>query len=267
MIAGIGICRRVCFPANVSLEPAVVLNALRAQDSDGLIETYTNPTLRRFLGGGLSVENAVLRVKNLFASSPSTFLAIREYADSEFLGFISLDAHHDGADTEVSYVLRPHAQGRGITTAALRAALDHAFTTLQLKRVVAETQIANEKSIALLTRLSMRAIKDLVRFDAPQRIFAIDAEAFFELERKRIADAIIERCSARTSGATICPSEVARALWPHDWRARMQTVRSVGLHLAKEGCIEITQRGIVCDASGEIRGAIRYRSKCANERA
>jgi Protein of unknown function (DUF3253) len=82
-----------------------------------------------------------------------------------------------------------------------------------------------------------------------------------------ITDAAIEKtllmlCAERSANsATICPSEVARALSPNDWRTLMNDVRAVGLQLAREGAIEITQRGEVRNPNEEIRGAIRYRLK------
>lgn len=61
---------------------------------------------------------------------------------------------------------------------------------------------------------------------------------------------------ARAEGRTICPSEVARALWPQDWRPRMDEVRAVAYDLADAGRLEITQKGEVVDgrrACGPIR--------------
>jgi Protein of unknown function (DUF3253) len=82
-----------------------------------------------------------------------------------------------------------------------------------------------------------------------------------------ITDAAIEKtllmlCAERSANnATICPSEVARALSPKDWRSLMNDVRTVGLQLAQQGAIEITQRGVWRNPNEEIRGAIRYRLK------
>jgi hypothetical protein len=72
---------------------------------------------------------------------------------------------------------------------------------------------------------------------------------------------IISLCETRVPNGTICPSEVARALWPNDWREHMNDVRDVGVALAVANKIEITQRGVVRDPNDEIRGAIRYRLK------
>ncbi|TAG80569.1 MAG: DUF3253 domain-containing protein [Burkholderiales bacterium] len=75
----------------------------------------------------------------------------------------------------------------------------------------------------------------------------------------KVKSSIIQLCESRAPDGTICPSEVARAVWPDDWRTHMEDVRAVGVELAKANVIEITQRGIVLDPSNEIRGAIRYR--------
>ena len=74
-----------------------------------------------------------------------------------------------------------------------------------------------------------------------------------------IAAEILRQCVARAPNRTICPSEVARALWPDDWRAHMAQVRATGLQLAMQGQILITQRGEVLPPTAVIRGAIRYR--------
>ncbi len=74
----------------------------------------------------------------------------------------------------------------------------------------------------------------------------------------KIRTEIIRQCAQRAPDATICPSEVARTLWPHEWRDHMDEVRLTGLQLAKESIIQITQRGVRCDPNTEIRGALRY---------
>jgi uncharacterized protein (DUF2461 family) len=79
--------------------------------------------------------------------------------------------------------------------------------------------------------------------------------------KSAIKSSILNLCEARALNSTICPSEVARALWPNDWREHMNDVREAGLALARENKIEITQRGVPRDPNAEIRGAIRYRLK------
>lgn len=61
----------------------------------------------------------------------------------------------------------------------------------------------------------------------------------------------------RGSNKTICPSEVARALSPKNWRELMPAVREVGVELVAEGQIVARQRGQVVDPK-TVRGPIRY---------
>lgn len=73
------------------------------------------------------------------------------------------------------------------------------------------------------------------------------------LER-RIVDAL----SARARGASICPSEIAMAVAPDDWRTLMEPVREAARRLVARGELDITQAGQVVDGS-RARGPIRLR--------
>jgi hypothetical protein len=72
-----------------------------------------------------------------------------------------------------------------------------------------------------------------------------------------LEEAIVELLRSRAPGKTICPSEVARALAPEDWRTWMEPVRAAARRLVARGAIEITQRGRV--VRGPTRGPIRLR--------
>jgi len=73
------------------------------------------------------------------------------------------------------------------------------------------------------------------------------------------ADAIRGLLAQRATGATICPSEAARALDPDAWRARIDEVREAAFALADAGEIEVTQHGAVVDGR-TARGPVRLRS-------
>ncbi|MEM6723158.1 MAG: DUF3253 domain-containing protein [Bacteroidota bacterium] len=57
---------------------------------------------------------------------------------------------------------------------------------------------------------------------------------------------------------SICPSDVARYLFPEDWREHMEAVRMVAKKLAKEGLIRITQGEETVDPDN-FAGPIRLR--------
>lgn len=80
-----------------------------------------------------------------------------------------------------------------------------------------------------------------------RRVAAITAEA--------VEAAILSAVAARPHGS-VCPSEVARALWPDDWRARMDKVRAASARLQAAGRLRVTQRGReveVASARGPVR--------------
>lgn len=71
-----------------------------------------------------------------------------------------------------------------------------------------------------------------------------------------IAKTIIELSTERGKDKTICPSEVARKLWPNDWRKYMEEIRKTAFALRDAGKITITQKGnklIGNEAVGPIR--------------
>jgi hypothetical protein len=74
----------------------------------------------------------------------------------------------------------------------------------------------------------------------------------------RLEEAIVELLSKRAGGATICPSEAARLVFPEEWRNRMEDARQAGRRLVAAGRIEIVQGGRVVDPS-TAKGPIRLR--------
>ena len=81
-----------------------------------------------------------------------------------------------------------------------------------------------------------------------------------KLTDKNISDEILEMLLRRDPGKTICPSEVARKLFPENWRDEMEHVRAVAKELVKNGKIVITQAGQEVDPD-DFKGAIRLRLK------
>ncbi|MGY1822391.1 DUF3253 domain-containing protein [Geodermatophilus sp. SYSU D00079] len=62
----------------------------------------------------------------------------------------------------------------------------------------------------------------------------------------------------RRAGASICPSEAARAVDPAGWRDLMPAARAAAGRLAAAGRAEVTQGGTVVEV-GTARGPVRVR--------
>jgi hypothetical protein len=71
--------------------------------------------------------------------------------------------------------------------------------------------------------------------------------------------AILDLLDQRADGATICPSEAARAVaGDADWHELMEPARAAARRLVAAGRVQITQGGRVVDPS-TARGPIRIR--------
>jgi hypothetical protein len=67
------------------------------------------------------------------------------------------------------------------------------------------------------------------------------------IERK-----ILDLLATRQEGATLCPSELARALLPGDgdWCALMPQIRQVAQSMVQDRRLSVTRRGVPVDATG-----------------
>lgn len=78
------------------------------------------------------------------------------------------------------------------------------------------------------------------------------------MEEKELAAKIRELLSARSAESSICPSDVARAAAPDNWRPLMEPVREAARRMVADGEVQITQGGEVVDPES-ARGPIRIR--------
>jgi hypothetical protein len=93
------------------------------------------------------------------------------------------------------------------------------------------------------------------RRPAPQAGGVADVDA-------RLEQAIDALLDDRRPGATICPSEAARAVDPEGWQELMlmPAARAAAGRLAAAGQVEVTQRGEVVDVA-TARGPVRVRRR------
>ncbi len=75
---------------------------------------------------------------------------------------------------------------------------------------------------------------------------------------EQLERAIAALLDQRRPGASICPSEAARAVDPGSWRELMPAARAAAGRLAAAGEAEVTQGGEVVDVA-TARGPVRVR--------
>ena len=84
---------------------------------------------------------------------------------------------------------------------------------------------------------------------------------------EQIEAALLALIAQRGKQSSACPSEVARALAPEDWRDLMPRVRQVAGQLALRGLLDISQGGQSVPTAtlpnGPWKGPIRVRLRSA----
>lgn len=73
-----------------------------------------------------------------------------------------------------------------------------------------------------------------------------------------IPGAILSLTGRRGPDKSTCPSEIARLLFPQDWRRHMEEVRNAAVDLHRQGKVVITQHGKAIDINS-IRGPVRIK--------
>jgi hypothetical protein len=84
-------------------------------------------------------------------------------------------------------------------------------------------------------------------------------EATEEPTDKEIRDEILRQLMSMNSGASICPSDVARSL-RQQWRQWMPMIREVASEMARDNEIAVTQQGQPIEietATGPVRLALK----------
>jgi ribosomal-protein-alanine N-acetyltransferase len=139
------------------------LRRWRADDSDAFAALNADPRVMAFFPAPLSrAESAFMleRIEAGFERDGFGIWALETRADETFLGFTGLStvpfAAHFVPAVEVGWRLLPTAWGHGYATEAAAASLDYGFTDAGLAEIVSLASATNERSIAVMQRLSMQ---------------------------------------------------------------------------------------------------------------
>ncbi|PWS29336.1 DUF3253 domain-containing protein [Pedobacter yonginense] len=73
-----------------------------------------------------------------------------------------------------------------------------------------------------------------------------------------ISQTILGVAGQRGTEKSTCPSEIARMLFPDDWRKHMKEIVDAAIKLQNEGKVLITQKGNPIDTK-KIKGPIRIK--------
>ena len=149
------------------------LEPLGDEHTELLVELDSDPEVMRFLLGRASTREESLawmpRRTRPEADERGIGYWVGRDAAGTFLGWWCLAVDDDDPGTaELGYRLHREAWDRGYATEGSRALLSHAFETLALPSVWAETMVVNTGSRAVMEKLGLRHVLTEVRsWDAP----------------------------------------------------------------------------------------------------
>jgi RimJ/RimL family protein N-acetyltransferase len=139
--------------------PRLLLRAYKTGDLPLYALLNADPEVAEHLGGPITREESddiADWAQALHSAEGIGLLAIERRADNRFVGMCGLhhlDWYPD--DVEIGWRLARQYWGHGYATEAASAWLTHAFTVLNLPRVISVTEVANTRSIAVMQRLGM----------------------------------------------------------------------------------------------------------------
>jgi RimJ/RimL family protein N-acetyltransferase/heme-degrading monooxygenase HmoA len=139
--------------------PGARLRRLRATDIEAFQAYRAMPELARYQGWTPQSDADALTFLQVMARAPLfqpgewIQLGIADACSDRLLGDVGLFLAADGRSGEVGFTLHPDAQGRGLATASVAAAVQLFFAQTEAERMLASTDTRNTPSLRLLQRL------------------------------------------------------------------------------------------------------------------
>lgn len=137
----------------------MTLRRLAATDLTAFQAYRTDPEVGRWQGWTPKPDEQALAFLNEMAAIPLfrpgewTQLGIADDATGELLGDVGIHISADGREAEFGFSLARSAQGRGIASAAVKAAIAMVFEQTAVQSIQAQTDERNWACVRLLERL------------------------------------------------------------------------------------------------------------------
>ncbi|MCE7006110.1 GNAT family N-acetyltransferase [Kibdelosporangium philippinense] len=162
----------------------LLLRPHQESDRPGIVEIFTDPEVRTYLGGPRPLDD-VTRMLDALGSAviPGSYVieAANEFAGTMALGRrdAAVPGHvvEGGSELELSYVLRRDAWGKGLAFEAATALLRTA-AELPDQPVVLVTQSANTRSLKLAARLGFTKVDTFEQHEAEQTLAVAQLHEF-----------------------------------------------------------------------------------------
>lgn len=153
----------------------LLLRPLAREDLDALVTVFADPEVGRFMSP-FGADQAVERLRQDredWARQGYGLMTILDRVSGEVLGRSGLRYWPEFGETEVGWVLRRDAWGRGYATEAARACHEWGFAHFDFSYITAMIDPRNARSIAVAERLKMKPLRDDVLLGDAIDVWAI----------------------------------------------------------------------------------------------
>jgi RimJ/RimL family protein N-acetyltransferase len=156
------------------------LRAVTLDDVEDLVRLHDDPLVAEYLGirDRGWYEWRVGASEDEWSERGYGFVVVTDALNGRFLGRTGLKYWPQFAETELGWVLRPQARGRGYATEAARALLDWSFEGFDFPYVTAMIRPDNEPSIAVAERLAMTPLREDELLGDAVVVYSIDRGAW-----------------------------------------------------------------------------------------
>lgn len=155
--------------------PRLLLRRFAAEDLDDFVALHADPEVTRFVRA-LNRDEAEERLRkdeDEWAARGHGLLALFDKESGAFLGRAGLKHWPQFEETEVGWVLRRDAWGRGYATEAGEACVEWAFAEFEMPYLTAMISTGNTPSIAVAERLGFSSLREDRLLGEPVVVYAL----------------------------------------------------------------------------------------------
>jgi len=157
----------------------LLLRPIGLGDLDEFVALHTDPEVTRFirpLDGGEAKER-LQRDEQEWLERGHGMLAMLDQASGAFLGRCGLKYWPQFDETEIGWVLRRHAWGRGYATEAGRACAEWGFSEFDPSYLTAMINVDNIRSVRVAERLGFTPLREDVLLGDPVVVYSLQRAA------------------------------------------------------------------------------------------
>jgi RimJ/RimL family protein N-acetyltransferase len=158
----------------------LVLRSLGAPDLDAYAAMAADPEVMRFIGGVVDRPQAWRQMAlhaGHWALRGYGNWALERRADGQFVGRVGFWNPEGWPGIEIGWKLAREAWGKGYATEASRTAMDWAWTSLEVDRLISCIHPLNVASANVAKRLGMNPIDEMVLSGGPVVIYGMQRPA------------------------------------------------------------------------------------------